>query len=433
MFSMNVPNAWPPAYCVPSCGGGCSSMNTFTFGYTPQIDAFGRLRVSQPFTLFDSQQRYEIDSSFVSNTASGGTVTYIPTQSSANLSVTTTSGSYAARETKYIFTYQPGKSLLSLATFVMAPQSSGNLRQRVGYFGVSNGYFLELSDNLYIVERSNVTGVITETKVPQSEWNYDTLTGYGPSGYTLDITKSHVFWLDMEWLGVGNVRTGFVINGQFFVAHIFQHANILQRAYITSASLPVRYEIQQLTGLAPVSNLTQICSTVMSEGGYDPPFQLFSNLVNFSNTLTANTWTPVTSIRLDPTRLEAVVQLRQIDFAITSGTTQTIHWALWGNLDPSNLTGESFVAHGSSTNVQLDKSATAMTTTNGVQIAAGLFSGSNQTPGTAILELGKYFTQLGRNSFTNEPYIITLAIFSYAGIGGGGVTMQTLMSWNELL
>ncbi len=431
---MNVPNAWPPAYCVPSCGGGCPSTNTFTFGYTPQTDAFGRLRVSQPFTLFDSHQRYTLDNAFVSNTASGGTVTYIPTQASANLSVTNTTGSYAARETKYVFTYQPGKSLLAIMTFVMAPSSNSNTRQRVGYFGTDNGFFLELRDQLYIVERSNVSGTITETYVPQSQWNYDTLTGYGPSGYTLDITKSQIFWLDMEWLGVGNVRTGFVINGQFFVIHVFQHANLIPNAYITTGTLPVRYEIESLTSSGPAtSNLTQICSTVMSEGGYDPPFQLFSNLVNFSNTLTANTWTPVTSIRLDSTRLEAVAQLRQVDFAITSGTTQTIHWALWGNLDPSNLTGESFVAHGSSTNVQLDKSATAMTTTNGVQIAAGLFSGSNQTPGIAVLELGKYFTQLGRNSFTGEPYIITLAIFSYAGIGGGGVTMQALISWNELL
>lgn len=431
---MNVPNAWPPAYCVPSCGDCSGGSTSVSLAYTPQVDAFGRLRVSQPYTLFDSQQRYTLDDSFVSNTASGGTVTYIPTQSSANLTVTNTLGSYAARETKYVFTYQPGKSLLALTTFVMAPASDSKFRQRVGYFGADNGFFLELKDQLYIVQRSNVTGTIIETSVPQSQWNYDTMTGYGPSGYTLDITKSQIFWIDMEWLGVGNVRTGFVINGQFLVAHIFQHANLINNAYITTGTLPVRYEIETLaTGGPASSNLTQICSTVMSEGGYDPPFQLFSNLAVFSSSLTANTWTPVMSIRLAPTRLDAVAQLRQVDLAITSAATQTIHWSIWGNLDPSNLTGESFVAHGSSTNVQLDRSATAMTTTGGWQIAAGLFTGSNQTPGASVLELGKYFTQLGRNSFTGEPYIITIAFLSYTGVGGGGITIQTLLSWNELL
>lgn len=432
---MNVPNAWPPAYCVPSCGGDCSSGSTnVTLGYTPQVDAFGRLRVSQPFTLFDSNQRYTLDDNFVSNTASGGSVTYIPTQSSANLTVTNTTGSYVGRETKYVFTYQPGKSILAMMTFVMAPASDSNLRQRVGYFGTDNGFFLELRDQLYIVQRSNVSGTIVETSVPQSQWNYDTMTGYGPSGYTLDITKSQIFWLDMEWLGAGNVRTGFIINGQFFPIHIFQHANLIPNAYITTGTLPIRYEIESLTGSGPVtSNLTQICSTIMSEGGYDPPFQLFSNLTVYSSTLAANTWTPVMSIRLVPSRLDAVAQIRQVDLAITSGTTQTIYWALWGNLQPGNLTNENFVGHGSSTNVQIDRSATAMTTTNSVEIASGLFSGSNQTPGMSVLELSKYYTQLARNSFTSEPFIITLGIYSYTGISGGGITIQTLLSWNELL
>ena len=86
--------------------------NQVALAQTPQLDAFGRLRVSQPHTLFDSQQRYGLDRSFVSNTASGGTVTFVPTQSSANLAVVNTSGSYAARETRYIFKYQPGKSQL---------------------------------------------------------------------------------------------------------------------------------------------------------------------------------------------------------------------------------------------------------------------------------------------------------------------------------
>lgn len=429
-----VPNGWPPSIYSTGCGGCATNYSStpVTLSYGPQIDAFGRLRVSQPFTLFDSQQRYELDDNFVSNTASGGTVTYLATQSSANLTVTGTIGSYAARETKWVFSYQPGKSLLALCSLCLAPKSSGNLVQRVGYFGSENGIFLELSDQVYIVKRSNVTGVITETRVAQTDWSNDPLNGYGPSGVTLDPTKVQLIWFDFEWLGVGNVRTGFVFNGQFVVTHVFQHTNYASTTYITTACLPVRYEIQTLLGSAPAtSNLTQICSTVISEGGYDQGFRLFSNVNTFSRVMTAGTWYPVQSIRLTQSRLDAIVQVRQIDITMTSA--DTLHWALWSNVSTDNLTGENFVAHSHSLQVEIDNSATAMTTTGCIQIAAGLVSGTNQAVAPIEFDLAKYYSQLGRDSFAEKSKIITLTLYSVLGVGGGGASAQTLLSWNELL
>jgi hypothetical protein len=314
----------------------------------------------------------------------------------------------------------------------MAPVSSGNLRQRVGYFGSENGIFLELSDQVYMVRRSNVTGTITDTHIAQSAWSNDQLNGYGTSGFTLDLTTTQIFWTDIEWLGVGNVRTGFVLNGQFVVAHVFQHANYSKAAYMTTANLPVRYEIQTLSGSAPVtSNLTQICSTVISEGGYEEPFRLFSNISAVTRTLTANTWSPVMSLRLRSDRLDAVAQVKQVDIVVT--TSDVIHWALWSNVTTSDLTGESFVNEPYSTMVQIDKSATALTTTTCRQIANGLVSGTNQAAVPITLELSRYYSQIGRDSFSQTSEIVTLAVFSVAGIGGGGVTFQALLSWNELL
>jgi hypothetical protein len=84
-----------------------------------EVDAFGRLRVSSPYTLFDSQSRYASDNSFDTSTATGGTATFNTNQSSTSLAVTTTNGSSAVRQTYRYFPYQPGKSLLILATFVM--------------------------------------------------------------------------------------------------------------------------------------------------------------------------------------------------------------------------------------------------------------------------------------------------------------------------
>jgi hypothetical protein len=154
-----------------------------------------------------------------------------------DLAVTTTSGSKVYRETLRVFPYQPGKSLLILSTFVFN-EAKTNLRQRAGYFDNNNGFFLELSGTtLSFVRRSYVSGTLVETKIPQSDWNTDKLDGTGLSGITLDMTKAQILWSDMEWLGVGSVRMGFVIDGVLITCHTFNHANIISSTYITTATL----------------------------------------------------------------------------------------------------------------------------------------------------------------------------------------------------
>lgn len=403
-----------------------------TLKATPQLDAFGRLRVCNPFTLFESQQRFGLDASFRSNVASGGSVTFIPTQSSANLTVTNTVGSFAARESAYTFKYQPGKSLLSMLTFVMNPISAGNTRQRVGYFGAENGYYIELSNGTEFVQRSNVTGTVSLSNVAQINWNGDNLLGSGPSGLTLDITKAQILWIDMEWLGVGSVRMGFVINGVFILAHTFHHANLVNTSYITTACLPIRYEIQTLNAAAPAtSNLTQICSTVISEGGSNSPLSLYSNLATFSATVGAGTWVPVISIQLAPGRLDSVCAVRQIEALLTSAG-DVVQWALWSNVTAANLTNENFLAAPPSTSILVDKSATAFSVTTCQQVASGMISaGAASSSSITVFELGQYFSQIGRNSFTQTSDIFTLAFFNNAT--QGTVDAQVLLSWQELL
>jgi hypothetical protein len=165
--------------------------------------------------LFDSSHRYKDNGLWNSNTASGGAVTFQANEGLVDLSVTTTSGSLVYRETTKVFSYQPGKSLLVLNTFVMAPTKT-NLRQRVGYFGADNGMYIELDNStLSFVKRSSTSGSLVETRVAQANWNLDKMDGAGPSGLTLDITKAQILWMDIEWLGLGSVRMGFVINGLF--------------------------------------------------------------------------------------------------------------------------------------------------------------------------------------------------------------------------
>lgn len=301
------------------------------------LDAFGRLRISEPFTLFDSQNRYIDGEQFSSLTATGGNVVYVANESSFNLNVSSTNGSSVIRQSKTVQAYQPGKSLLTMNTFAMATLKA-NLRQRVGYFTEGNGIYFEANGtSLFLVIRSSTTGVVVEERIPQANWNGNTLL----SGTVLDPTLTQIFWNDVEWLGVGNVRAGFVINGQFIVCHTFQHANQPGNTtvYMTTATLNPRYEITNTGGTSGNSTMKQICSTVISEGGFTPTTKIgyVTNTTNVTRVSSANTLTSLCSIRLNPAYPDAVVVPAQIDlllidvrygqFQLIENATFTTSWS----------------------------------------------------------------------------------------------------------
>ena len=288
------------------------------------LDAFGRLRVSNPFTLFDSQNMYVDGGQFSNITANGGAVSYIPAESSFNLSVTAANASSVITQSRTTQPSPPGKSLLALNTFAFATLTAG-CRQRVGYFTSSNGIFFEADgETLYLVIRSSATGTITEERVAQADWNTDSLkTGVGvnPSGINLDPTLVQIFWCDIEWLGVGNVRAGFIINGEFIICHTFQHANQTGnvRVYMTSATLNPRYEITNTSATGGARTMKQICSTVISEGGYapTPTISYVNSGIQPTRVSTGNVFTSLATIRLNPNCPDAVVRPSQIDLLLT--------------------------------------------------------------------------------------------------------------------
>jgi hypothetical protein len=377
------------------------------FAYTNNFDAFGRLRVSQPFTLFDSSNRYKDNGLFATQTATGGTAVFNANQGLVDLSVNTSSGSTVRRETYKAFAYQPGKSLLSLNTFVMAPAHSG-LTQRVGYYGAANGIFLQLENStLSLVERSSITGVLVDTPVAQASWNVDPMDGTGPSGITLDITKAQILFIDIEWLGVGSVRCGFVINGEFYTCHVFHHANIIASTYITTASLPIRYEIFNTTGTATSSTLKQICSTVISEGGYELRGlqQAVGSVITTPKALTtAGTYYPVVSIRLKSTALDGIVILTAL--SIMGVATGIYNWQV---LASCTTTAGAWVSAGTDSSVEYNLTGTG--TSGGRILASGFLTSSTQASvNTDILKEALFSFQLERDSFTSTPFEISLVV-----------------------
>lgn len=374
------------------------------------VDAFGRLRVSSPFTLFDSSHRYQDNGLWNTDTASGGSSAFNSNEGVINLTVTTASGSRVYRETTKVFSYQPGKALLILSTFVFAPQQT-NLRQRVGYFGASNGIYLESNDtDLYFVERSSVTGSLVENRVSQSNWNIDKLDGTGPSGITLDITKAQILWTDIEWLGLGTVRLGFVIDGKLIHCHSFNHANLITSTYITTASLPLRYEIENTGATSVESTLKQVCSSVISEGGYELRGEQKAISVPVTTPITlpvAGTPYPVVSIRLktSPNRLDAIVILSALSILGTSSNTVY----LWQLIQGGVSAGGTWVSAGANSAVDYKLNGTSIT--GGRTLATGYINSTNQSsPTTNLLKEALFTTQLERNSFTSTPYELCLAV-----------------------
>ena len=384
-------------------------------------DAFGRLRVSEPYTLFDSQNRYFADNQFDTSTATGGSTTFLSNEATVRMDVTTSSGSEVVRQTYRSFPYQPGKSLLTLETFTMNAAKT-NLRQRVGFFNTQNGLFFQQNDStLSFVLRSNslpTPGTPSDIRtVTQANWNGDKLDGTGPSGVTLDVTKTQILFFDFEWLGVGRVRCGFFQDGQFIVCHTFDNENVQSSVYMTTAILPLRYEITNTGTTASNSSMKQICSTVISEGGYaQTSVEHVARMVNLSasNYLTT-TFKPLVSIRLASTALGAVVLPVNLNFL--PSTADNFEMALIKN---GTLTSASYTAVPSDSNVEYDISATAISggTTLYSEWATGKTGRSIISSGTGY----QWDLQLGA-SLTGVSDVLTLVARTVttggAATGGG--------------
>jgi hypothetical protein len=392
------------------------------------VDAFGRARVSTPLTLFDSSHRYRDNNLWTTSNTAGGTYAFSNNEGLVNLNVSTANNAEVVRETTKVFSYQPGKSLQIMNTFAFNT-AKANLRQRVGYYGANNGFYLELDGTtLYLVQRSYVSGSVVETRVAQSNWNLDKLDGTGPSLMTLDISKAQILWMDIEWLGVGAVRMGFVIDGKFIHCHTFQHSNLVTTTYITTASLPCRYEIKNTGITSGSSTLKQICSSVISEGGYELRGlqQAVGTPIGSPKDLTTvNTYYPVISIRLktSPDRLDAIVILTAISLL---GITNNANYN-WQVVASGTTTGGTWTSAG--TDSAVDYNITGTSFTGGRVLASGWTNGSAQgsTP-VDILKEALFKFQLERNGLTSSPYELTLIAAS--DIAGGDIYAS--LDWEEI-
>jgi hypothetical protein len=395
---------------------------------TTASDAFGRGRISEPLTLFDSSHRYSDNGLWSTATGTGSDATFNADAGLVELNVPVTSGGFVKRETKKVFSYQPGKSLLILSTFVMEPAKT-NLRQRVGYFGADNGLYLQLEDStLSFVERNSVSGTLNETIVNQADWNVDKLDGTGTSGKTLDITKAQILWMDIEWLGLGTVRMGFVIDGLFIHCHSFHHANLITSTYITTASLPLRYEIENLDETESVSTLKQVCSTVISEGGYElrgKQKSIGTSIASPRDLTATGILYPIVSLRLksSPDRLDAIV-IPTAASILGVGNNAFFEWRLQSNPTTS---GGTWTSAGSDSSVEYNLSG--VSSSGGTTLAKGYISSTTQSANAIdILKAALFQFQLQRDGLTDTPEEFSLLIETKVA----GDDVYAAIDWEEI-
>jgi hypothetical protein len=405
-------------------------------------DAFGRLRSSTPFTLGDYKNLYSIDPDFVDvKSGVGATVIFDVNQSAAILQSGISTDGYCIHQTKRYHHYMPGKSQVVYSTFNFGAAQQ-NVTKRTGYFDDRDGIFFEQAPDgtLSFVIRSYVTAGIgtSERRIPQSQWNKDTLDGNGPSRYILDITKTQLFMTDFEWLGVGRVRCGFSIDGYNIIAHEFYNSNHIPTVYMSNPNLPVRCEIRNSGDqVGAGGSFIQICSTVMSEGGYTESGREFSHTTGL-RPVGIGTTVPIMAIRLKnsfkgyPNR--ATVKLEDIT-VFSSGSNVKYEVVKLKSSTGINTTGEWISEHPESV-VEYNITAVGISTTDFEDFMGGYAAGDSQNvqkPSATTAQVMSGPTSkknfLSQNFYSNDSEIFSVRV---SNIGNDPANVGVSMRWREI-
>ena len=344
---------------------------------TPSVDAFGRWRVSNPLTVFDSKQINDNQPLFWDDAAVSGTGTntaYQSNKAATRISVADVTAGKRVRQTFQYFNYQPGKSQQILLTWGNIESATG-ITKLAGYGDERNGFFFGHDGGVAEVrKRSYITGSAVDTSIEQDDWNIDKMDGTGVSGVTLDFSKVQIGIIDMEWLGVGSVRMGFVIDGNIYYCHRFNHANTDTSVYMSTPNLPIRYSIEN-DGTGAADDFDHICSTVISEGGQSKLGTLRHYDSGEITSLSSSNTYAMVGIRLSGSYRDITVLIENISALATTLRDQA-HWELI--LNPT-VAGTFTYSDLTNSAVQVATGSNSNTVTGGTVIDGGMFTDSVPT------------------------------------------------------
>ncbi len=377
-------------------------------GYTSK----NRLKISNYQTDFFNTFQYGKETDVWDEaTANGGFATWNTNTNWVDMAVTNTLGSKVIRQTRNVMRYIPGRSS-SLTYAVRFQTPVTGIRRRIGLFDEANGFYFEDAgvigaDGLpeyNVVVRTSTSGILVENRVPRSQWNGDRLDGLGNSGITADPDKVQMVSFEYEWYGAGQIAIGYVIDGFTHIIHTFNHANIATVPWSSTPFLPIRLEIENLTGVAGTHYLYQGSNSLISEGEATKLgiAQNVTGPITGRTMASANTFYPILSIRLKSSALKGIVLPTFFQAATIDNTS--VFYKLVRN---ATLTGANFINMPDvNAFTQYDVSATSYT--NGIDLDSGFVIAGGGGTGIRLDRDTVY--QLGRGSLGTVSDTLTLAI-----------------------
>ncbi len=400
-----------------------------SFGSTPpitqaNIDAFGRVRVGELQTVFDAKCIYDdAPLYFVNNVAGGGSIVYTQATASNRLTVNAAAGARATRQSRRYIDYQPGKSQKIEVTFGLVQGPQANIAKRVGFFDNGNGIFYETSGLSYrFVRRSNSSGAPVDTAIDRSQWT-DRLDGLGRSGVNLNAVAVQILTMDFEWLGVGSVRYGFVIDGKPIYCLSYPQANVGTSVWAQTPNLPVRWEIENLAASAGGS-LDAVCCTVGSESGQQLLGIPRSADRGITGLVTNQTLRQLIAIRLKAAYNRAPVFPRAL--TIVASTTANSRWV--AQVNPTITGGPAAVwVPMASSAVEYDVTRTTggagTLNEDGIRVGSGYFSSALSS---TSIDLGPIFALASDYAGVMDELVIGIQ-----NIAAANETYFGAVSWSE--
>ena len=375
--------------------------------WRPQFSNNNRLKVAPYQTVFFNTFQYgkETDVWDEQVVGVGATATYNANSSNVIMQVGSAAGSKVIRQTRNVMRYIPGRSAtLAFAIRLDTPQVG--IRRRFGLFDENNGVYFEDDGGTYsYVIRSNTSGIVTETRVTRDNWNGEKFDGNGYTGVTADATKQQMISINYEWYGAGLVEFAWLMQNETIPSHTFDNSNTNDFVWCSTPFLPIRVEIENVTGAAGTHYIYQGSNSLIQEGEPEKLgiLESVANPITGTTLTDANTFYPVVSIRLKSGSLAAVALLRSLQTATNDNTN--VYWRL---IENPTLTGASWTDHPDPNSfTQYDTSATAITGGNIV------LSGFTISGGSSLVEVDdKAALQIGRSGIGTISDIYTLACAS---------------------
>lgn len=151
-----------------------------------------------------------------------------------------------------------------------------------------------------------VVSKVVEIRIPQSQWD-DPCNGTGASGYTLDLNRMQMWYIDYSWYGAGFIRFGLrTSKGQISYVHQITNNNLRYEAYMRTGNMAAHYESN---GVTPATCLTATLASSVTTGG----------VISVDNT---TGFAPSGTVRIQASGTSGVVE--HISYSAKTATSLTV-------------------------------------------------------------------------------------------------------------